>query len=166
MHVNLSLLTLYFMLTCMCMYTNIFFLMQHSIDKVNILIALIIFMFTGILNSYIIIQLGIFWLCHVSVIFVKTQFPFYSRGLEKSKKNPYHSSTIGSAAALYTCNCSTFDWRIFDCIIPTKCVPYKESRYRILFICIYFECECCYWCAISGYHFHDHYQGNMYFIVW
>ena len=42
-------------------------------------------LFIGIIYTYTLIQLYILWLCHVSVIFVKTQFPFYSRGVESSR---------------------------------------------------------------------------------
>ena len=55
--------------------------------------------FTGIVYSYTIIQLGIFWLCHVSVIFMKTQFLFYSRGLEKSKT--IHITVVRLAVLLH-----------------------------------------------------------------
>ena len=46
----------------------------------------ILCIFTGVLFTYSIIQIDILWLCHVSVIFMKTQFPFYSRGIQRKSK--------------------------------------------------------------------------------
>ena len=42
-------------------------------------------LFTGSVFTYSIIQLSIFWLGHVSIIFVKTEFPFYSKAIENSR---------------------------------------------------------------------------------
>ena len=39
----------------------------------------------GCVFYYSILQIGILWLCHVGVIFLKTQFPFHLRHFEKSR---------------------------------------------------------------------------------
>ena len=41
--------------------------------------------YAGCVFYYSIVQLAVLWLCHVSVIFLKTQFPLHLRNLEKSR---------------------------------------------------------------------------------
>ena len=42
-------------------------------------------LFTGSFYYYIVLHMAVLWLCHVSVIFMKMQFPLHFRGFEKSK---------------------------------------------------------------------------------
>ena len=39
----------------------------------------------GCVFYYTIVQIAVLWLCHVSVIFLKTQFPLHLRNFEKSR---------------------------------------------------------------------------------
>ena len=51
--------------------------------------------FTGIVESYIIIQATLWWIFHILAVFWKVRFPFHSRYYDKTKRTRYiHISCI------------------------------------------------------------------------
>ena len=49
------------------------------------IIVIMKFLHAGCVFYYSIVQLAVLWLCHVSVVFLKTQFPLHLRHFEKSR---------------------------------------------------------------------------------
>jgi len=64
----------------------IIILILYIFEKIQSLNSTITFLFTGMIVTYVLIQMTIWWLFHTAIIFWKVTFPFHSRSFEKSGK--------------------------------------------------------------------------------